>query len=77
MLHNCCPHESRMCPIDFGVKKSKVIGHNVFILGNIFAYNCFLFTYNIMKLHTNTTLELRMCPIYVRVKSSNVKVTIL
>ena len=39
------------------------------------AHNCFPFTPIIMKLHTQTPHEARMCPIDFEVKRSKVKVT--
>ena len=39
------------------------------------AHNCFLFTAIVMKFYTNTSYESIMCPIYIGVKRSNVKVT--
>ena len=35
-LHMQSPHESSMCPMDFGVKRSKVKGHNARITENGF-----------------------------------------
>ena len=41
----------------------------------LISHNCFPFTPIIMKLHTKTPLEWRVCPMGVRVKRSKVKVT--
>ena len=41
----------------------------------LMLHNCFPLTPMIMKLHTKTPLEWRVCPIGVRVKRSKVKVT--
>ena len=68
-LHMQTPHESRMCPIHFEVKRSKVKVTMHKLL------NCFPFTPIIMKLHMQTPHESRMCPIDFEVKRSEVKVT--
>ena len=72
-LHIQTPHESRMCPIDFEVKRSRsqCINYWKWFL----AHNCFPFTPIIMKLHMQTLHEARMCPIDFEDKRSKVKVT--
>ena len=60
------PHESRMCPIDFEVKRSRSQCINYWKWFP--AHNCFPFTHIIMKLHLQTRHEARMCPIDFRVK---------
>ena len=74
-LHMQTPHEARMCPIDFEVKRSKVKVTMHKLLKMVPAHNCFLFTPIIMKLHMQTPHESRMCPIDFEVKRSKVKVT--
>ena len=56
-LHTKTPHESRMCPIDFWVKRSRwqCIDYWKWIMLHIF----FPFTPIIMKLHTETPHESR------------------
>ena len=74
-LHMQTPHEARMCPIDFEVKRSKVKVTMHKLLKMVSAHNCFPFTSIIMKLHMQTPHESRMCPIDFEVKRSKVKVT--
>ena len=62
------PHESRMCPIDFGVIKAKVKVTVYKLLKMVPAHNCSPFTPIIMKLHMQTPHESRMCPIHFEVK---------
>ena len=73
-LHVQTPHESRMCPIDFEVQRSRSQCINYWKWFP--AHNCFPFTPIIMKLHMQTPHEARMCPIDFEVKRSKVKVTI-
>ena len=72
-LHIQTPHESRMCPIDFGAQgsRSKCIYYWKWFL----VRKCFLFKPVIMKLHIQTLHELRMCSFDFFVKISKVKVT--
>ena len=60
------PHESRMCPINFEVKRSRSQCINYWKWFP--AHNYFLFTPIIVKLHMQTRHEARMCPIDLRVK---------
>ena len=68
-------------PYRFSGQKVKGQGHNALITGKIRygnmnpAHNFFLFTPIIMKLHTQTPHESRICPTYFGVKRSKVKVT--
>ena len=71
-LHMQTPHESRMCPIDFEVQRSRSQCINYWKWFP--AHNCFPFTPIIMKLHMQTLHEARMCPIDFQVKRSKVKV---
>ena len=88
-LHTLAPHESRMCPIDFGVKRSKVkvMAHGYLKMvhrnnGCRFEFvgvggglcNASAILSMIMKLHTLTHHESRMRPIDFEVKRSKVKV---
>ena len=77
-LHMQTPHEARMCPIDFEVKRSKGQRSRSQCINYwkwFPAHNCFPFTPIIMKLHMQTPHEARMCPIDFEVKRSKVKVT--
>ena len=67
-LHMQTPHESRMCPIDFEVQRSRSQCINYWKWFPV--HNCFPFTPIIMKLHMQTPHEVRMCPIYFEVKRS-------
>ena len=62
------PHESRMCPIDFEVQRSRSQCINYWKWFS--AHNCFPFTPIIMKLHMQTPHEARMCPIDFEVQRS-------
>ena len=66
--HMQTPHEARMCPIDFEVKKSRSQCINYWKWFP--AHNCFPFTSIIMKLHMQTPHESRMCPIDFEVQRS-------
>ena len=72
-LHMQTPHEARMCPIDFEVKRSRSQCINYWKWFP--AHNCFPFTPIIMKLHMQTPHEARMCPIDFEVRRLKVKVT--
>ena len=65
-------------PMNFWVKRSKV---KVTFCSDYWkwfmVYNCSIFTSIILKLHTQTPRELRMCPINARFKRSKVKVTMI
>ena len=74
-LHMQTPHEARMCPIDFEVKRSRSRSQCINYWKWFPAHNCFPFTPIIMKLHMQTPHEARMCPIDFEVKRSKVKVT--
>ena len=74
-LHMQTPHESRMCPIDFEVKRSRSRSQCINYWKWFPAHNSFPFTPIIMKLHMQTPHEARMCPIDFEVKRSKVKVT--
>ena len=67
-LHMQTPHEARMCPIDFEVKRSRSQCINYWKWFP--AHNCFPFTPIIMKLHMQTPHEARMCPIDFEVQRS-------
>ena len=67
-LHMQTPHETRMCPIDFEVQRSRSQYINYWKWFP--AHNYFLFTPIIMKLHMQTPHESRMCPIDFEVKRS-------
>ena len=67
-LHMQTPHESRMCPIDFEVQRSRSQCINYWKWFP--AHNCFPFTPIIMKLHMQTPHETRICPIDFEVKRS-------
>ena len=67
-LHMQTPHESRMCHIDFEVRRSKVKVTMHKLLKMFPAHNCFPFTPIIMKLYMQTRHEARMCPVDSRVK---------
>ena len=61
-------HESKMCNIDFWIERSRSQCSDYwkwFLL-----HNCFIFTSIIPNLYKQTPHELRMCPIYIRVKRS-------
>ena len=73
-LHTLAPHESRMCPIDFGVKRSKVKVMDYRCLKWFPDHNWLCNPPMIMKLHTLAPHESRMCPIDFGVKRSKVKV---
>ena len=63
-------------PCGFFYHKVKGQGHNALIPENSFLpIIAFPLLLNILKLHTQTLHEFRMCPIDVRVKRSHVKVT--
>ena len=47
-------HESRMCPIDFGVKWLEVNVTIHWLLKMVLTHKCFLVTTTIMKRHTQT-----------------------
>ena len=71
-LHTPTPHELRMHPIDFEVKRSSSWG---MVICNWFLdYNWLSNQSMIMKLHTLTPYESRMHPIDFEVKRSKVKV---
>ena len=74
-LHIQTPHESRMCPIDFEVQRSRSQCINYCENGfrRITAFP--LHRSIIMKLHMQTPHEARMCPIDFEVKRSKIKVT--
>ena len=74
-LHMQTPHESRMCPIDFEVKRSRSRSQCINYWKWFPAHNCFLFTPIIMKLHMQTPHESRMCPIDFEVKRSRSQCT--
>ena len=69
-LHIQTPHESRMCPIYFWVKRSR--SQCIDYRKQSMSHNCFPI---IMKLNTQTPHELRVCPIVVHVIRSKFKVT--
>ena len=72
-LHTLTHHESRMCPIDFEVKRSR--SWRMVIFWKWFPDDNWLCNQPmIMKLHTLTHHESRMCPIDFEVKRSKVKV---
>ena len=60
-LHTKSPHESRMCPMDFLVKRSSSQCIDYWKL--LMLHNCFPFTLITMKLYTKTLHESRMCSI--------------
>ena len=64
------PHEWRMCPKDFGVKRLKVK-----VTMQLMSHYCFPFTSIMMNLQTKTLHESRICPLGFRVKRSKVNVT--
>ena len=74
-LHTLTHHESRMRPIDFEVKRSKVkvMAHGYFENG-FRTITDSIINPMIMKLHTLTHHESRMRPIDFEVKRSKVKV---
>ena len=65
-LYTLTPHESRMCHIDFDVKRlrSLVMVNYKWLLD----YNWLCNQPMIMKLYTHTPYESRMCPIDFEVK---------
>ena len=75
-LHTLTHHESRMRPIDFEVKRSKVkvMAHGYFFWKWFPDDNWLYNQPMIMKLHTLTHHESRMRPIDFEVKRSKVKV---
>ena len=75
-LHTKTPYESRMCPIDFGIKRLKVKSQCIDCWKWVMSHNCFPFTPIIMKLHTKTPHESRMYIMYFGVKRLKVKVTV-
>ena len=70
------PHDSRMCPVDFEVERSKVKVTMHKLLKMVSGTQLLSpFTSIIMKLHMQTPHESRMCPVDFEVKRSKVKVT--
>ena len=58
--------------MDIGVNGQS---HNAMMTENgFFLHSCFILTTKLLKLHTQTPHELRMCPIDVRFKRSKVNV---
>ena len=53
------PHELRICPINFGVIRSKVKVTMPWFLKMVFVHNCFPFTANIIKHNKTCTLNCR------------------
>ena len=51
-FHTKAPHESRMCPIDFGVRRSR--SQCIYYWKWFLLHNCFPFTPIVMKLHIKT-----------------------
>ena len=60
-FHRLTHHELRICPIGFGVKRSRSQCIDYWKL--FMSHNCFPFTPIIMKLLTQTPHEFSMCPI--------------
>ena len=73
-LHMQTPHDSRMYPIDFEVKRSKVKVTMHKLLKMCPAHNYFFFTPIIMKFHMQTPHAAMICSIDFEVIRSKVKV---
>ena len=67
-LHMQTLHGSRMCPMDFGVKRWRWRCKDYW--KSFLAHNCSPFTPVLVKLHTQTPHESRMCPVIHGVKRS-------
>ena len=57
-LHTLSPHESRMCPMDFGAKSQ---GHGALVIENGFQTITYSNSPMMLKLHTPVPYESRMC----------------